>query len=1017
MKTHLRVPFPARAGRCLAACLLAALGTLGAATMPGTDGGLVVIVDPSTTEQAVALARQGRFLVALLEDDPEAVTSSNDSLAAAKVYPLAQCHPWLFPRRLPFRTNSVNVVILRQGLHADLVAEAERVVAPGHGVVWVEQGGAWQERRKPRPNGMATWYGFAADGGNSFYSPDRLVGPVNSVQCFHGGNRLRRSHPFVTDDRVLVQSAGNIEGRDPFSGVLRWRTGARGIFSNIGFLSGGRFWWLERGNDGEGRLQGVDRLSGAPVPPIALGKFKHFMGQDHDAMSRYYRVVSDGTTIYATGGERRITAHDAASGRLLWETSLEPFVECLAVSGDLLVAQLSSTDDSPREVAFGWNCNIAEAVVGLDPATGKVRWRNEECRGRPSHNLLVDAEKVVVCSYLFPKGVPTDKRSGGPWYQQRQFLQVVERDDGATRFVRQDFADIRGNESIQTAAVWPGRIGVMKDNNLAVFDARDGKLVAQYAGGGYHLAYPAVSPEHFWTGNGSVRLDAPGGPLDPRGFDLAFPPYNHRNMIANGMLYSPSHLSSVSSRTVLGSAPALILREPQDFQALPWDDARRRLGSGKADWSAPAPTDWPTLRGDAERGGWLPGPAPVPTALAWEHRPAGAVDGEAARLLGVGWRQHPTLPGRISQPVADGTRVLVVLPDEHVLVCLDRTTGNPRWSRRFDGRLDTAPTLAGETGFLGCGDGTVCAVDLADGEIRWRFRAAPGADLVMDHDQVASLYPVPSAPVLHGGALYASAGRHSQLDQGIAVWKLDPADGRPLGRVVLDAAWAGPGSQEQNWNRGHPGGHPRLTVNDVLQMHRGRLSIAERAMIDPATMSVAGYVHDETVQDIAPERGGIGGGTTWLRPRDQSLGYRLAGVRTTASHPFTGTGMILNRDLGLFAMTMGRGRVVTLPLGFDAGMAPAAIDKHAKTLLTGKLERPHAFAARGDLLYYATVRDGRLHLFVVDRKDPGTAVAEVAIPQLDRSEEVIIDGIAITADMVFLTTTGGRILAFGAAPR
>ncbi len=73
-------------------------------------------------------------------------------------------------------------------------------------------------------------------------------------------------------------------------------------------------------------------------------------------------------------------------------------------------------------------------------------------------------------------------------------------------------------------------------------------------------------------------------------------------------------------------------------------------------------------------------------------------------------------------------------------------------------------------------------------------------------------------------------------------------------------------------------------------------------------------------------------------------------------------------------------------------------------------------AGRGDLLYHVTRHfDNRLHLLVLDRKDPGKPLADLAVERIEREEQVVPDGIAITGDMVFLTTTAGRILAFGTA--
>ncbi len=79
------------------------------------------------------------------------------------------------------------------------------------------------------------------------------------------------------------------------------------------------------------------------------------------------------------------------------------------------------------------------------------------------------------------------------------------------------------------------------------------------------------------------------------------------------------------------------------------------------------------------------------------------------------------------------------------------------------------------------------------------------------------------------------------------------------------------------------------------------------------------------------------------------------------------------------------------------------------------MDAPGVMAARGDLIYLASPHfDKKLHLLVINRNEPDKAVADVTVEPLNRDEDIIPDGIAITEDMVFLTTTEGRILAFDA---
>ena len=102
-------------------------------------------------------------------------------------------------------------------------------------------------------------------------------------------------------------------------------------------------------------------------------------------------------------------------------------------------------------------------------------------------------------------------------------------------------------------------------------------------------------------------------------------------------------------------------------------------------------------------------------------------------------------------------------------------------------------------------------------------------------------------------------------------------------------------------------------------------------------------------------------------------------------------------------------------LGFNSDKDTDQINEKTVTLPTEKMKKPQAVAGRGDLIYMASSHsDKKLHLLVVNWNDPGKVVANLAVDAQTGKEEFIPDGIAITQDMVFLTTTERCTLAFGA---
>ncbi len=81
---------------------------------------------------------------------------------------------------------------------------------------------------------------------------------------------------------------------------------------------------------------------------------------------------------------------------------------------------------------------------------------------------------------------------------------------------------------------------------------------------------------------------------------------------------------------------------------------------------------------------------------------------------------------------------------------------------------------------FGCKDGWVYALRVSDGELIWRFRAAPKDFRLVEDDQVASVWPVHGSVLIDKGSVYFAAGRSSYLDGGIYLYKLELERGKTL---------------------------------------------------------------------------------------------------------------------------------------------------------------------------------------------------------------------------------------------
>ena len=87
---------------------------------------------------------------------------------------------------------------------------------------------------------------------------------------------------------------------------------------------------------------------------------------------------------------------------------------------------------------------------------------------------------------------------------------------------------------------------------------------------------------------------------------------------------------------------------------------------------------------------------------------------------------------------------------------------------------------------FGSADGRVYCLRASDGQLVWRFLAAPVDRRVGYFDQIESAWPVHGSVLVDDGVAYFTAGRSTYLDGGIRVYGLDPATGKILHKGLLE---------------------------------------------------------------------------------------------------------------------------------------------------------------------------------------------------------------------------------------
>jgi len=242
----------------------------------------------------------------------------------------------------------------------------------------------------------------------------------------------------------------------------------------------------------------------------------------------------------------------------------------------------------------------------------------------------------------------------------------------------------------------------------------------------------------------------------------------------NGLVYAPSHSCGCYMEAKLYGFWALAAAESREQRA---ESEEARLERGPAYGSQPSalgsPLEhaWPTYRHDPMRTGATAAQVPV--------------------KLGGAWTTN--VRGRLSAPVVAKGRVVLSSIDAHRVVALDARDGRALWTFMPGGRVDSPPTLHRGLVLFGCADGYVYCLRGADGALVWRFLAAASDRRTVALDQIESLWPVHGSLLVQGGVAYAAAGRSSYLDDGIFLYGLDPATGRPVCQARVRSQHPGAG--------------------------------------------------------------------------------------------------------------------------------------------------------------------------------------------------------------------------------
>jgi len=770
----------------------------------GVKGGVVVHIGCGEGRLTAALQANDRYLVHGLERDPKKVAAAREYIKSLGRYGSVSVEQWP-GGKLPYIDNMVNLVVC-QDTGAVSNDEIMRVLAPG-GVAYVQSKRGWTKIDKPWPKGIDQWTHYLHDPSNNAVAQDSVIEPPSRYQ-WQAGQRYSRQHDHMSSVSAVVSANGRvfyIFDDAPRASILippEWGLIARDAFN-------GKMLWRREIESWHPHLW---RLKSGP-----------------QILAR--RLVAVGQRVYVTLGiDSPLSALDAATGRTIRTYPQTKATEEILCCDGVLILSVASQGQPLRSDPKRHYTTLADlnndvtnplwtqaprTIMAVDAESGRTLWKKES--NLVSLSLAADGRRVVF--HDGQKIQCLDQRSGRRlWASEPVPVKENMRSSGGATVVL--YKDV---------VLYSGQVPLAQSKNrettMFAFSARDGKMLwrAPHHPCG-HMGTPddiLVAGGLVW--NGAVAQGSNSGTMTGRDpltgqIKSEFDPdvqthwFHHRCyrakatdkyllfsrtgiefidhaaehwichhwvrgachygiMPCNGLIYAPQHPCACYLEAKLYGFTALAPRSPAMRVRRDVPDSER-LTRGPAYNAEIRPVDsraasqeWPTFRHDTQRSG------AVGTKVA------------AAELKRT-WRTK--LVSGLSAPVIADGKLFVASVDTHEVYALDAASGKKLWGFTTGGRVDSPPTIWRGRALFGSADGCVYCVDAGNGELVWRYRAAPEYRRMTALDQIESVWPVHGSVLVVNDVVYLVAGRSMFLDGGMRLLRLDAKTGRKLSETILD---------------------------------------------------------------------------------------------------------------------------------------------------------------------------------------------------------------------------------------
>lgn len=950
--------------------------------------GLCVHLGARDGRLTTALSGQGSYLVHALAEDDAAWSTVQQQIESAGLAGIVSVQQAAVDQ-LPFADNLVNLLVVdnvadlaTQGLS---IAELRRVMRPG-GSVWlgqtstaggfdreslhqllddagieaariVERGGLWAQVEMPTEQEYDQWTHKRYDASANPVSQDNRVEVPTGPRWMAGplwptGHRKKAVPGVVaTGDQLIYlfqdeveTSDGKVEqetlnARDAHNGLLLWKRQATKKSSALAAVDHRVYTVLED----QGPLVALDAATGELLT--------EFPGT---STPKQVTVIEGRVLAESSEG---LTCYNARSGRPQWTFPHAPR-QFVAHDGRVYVHTRGRDPDGNR--IYQLSC--------LNLANGRPRWQQPIDWNSGTPTLVLAFEDVLVAADKEGNhGIAADDgRHLWSYSYERighggSYLKVLAMN--GLVWVHNASADNSGQYAWEGLAPKSGDVvrQLVKPEDFSLkhrcnYDVATNRLIM--CGSMDFASYETGDYSHF----GAARNSCAQAGVVP----------------ANGVLYTFPH--GCGCFPMLRGFMALEGGATQDrrWQQGPWRLVRGPAYGQVSGSSTNAPDDWPTYRRDALRTASTDESGPAKLAELWEV----SLGDELDPRWTADWDHREG--GRASSPVVAAGLAFAAATDQHRLVAVDATTGKPRWTFAASGRIDAPPTVHNGLCLFGSRDGWVYCLRADDGELVWRFCAAPQDERIVAFGQLESRWPVVGGVLVYEDKAYFGVGRHAEADGGITVCAVDPVTGELL------------------WNE-HAADYKGIP--DVLAAADGAIQMAAYRF-DAET----GQSHDAKEALLRGGRLGLLNDAWYQRPiamRRNLQSWQSSGrqsAQISAFHRQATSGFLACESVSSHDGTMSGD--AKLFVKASQGDADWAMNMTNESRLRGMAITPETVYVAG-LLPSGGEGDLEFLAQAYSLAD-GTLQAEAAL-----SAQPVHDGLAISGERIYVSLDNGRLVCLG----